>query len=484
MPKPDALAERLRVVLRDRSQAEVARRTGNTGASVNRWLAGTRMPADFLEALVREFGVNPVWLLTGKGATYTADIAVTGEQLAGNLLELVEAMGTVAKLRLGAVSGKAGGRVLRELADASNRYEQLRENLHKHSKPVLERVLADLQAKMARRDTDQAQGLIKTAEEVARFCEDTAMRVSLDSFKAEYAYLTGRREDALAMQEEVVMRMLLSHGVRDEGTYLQVFNLASALLDRRRLHDARRVTGAALALAEDAEPRWRALPLLRCMLGLLCLELGELDRAIGLLHRGLAQLPDVDPPVHADTIHFQRSHLERAQLLSGALSLPELLARRDYHPWSFYSATLQALWLEDPAHLETLRPQLVPRDDISDPTARMVYGAALRLGRGKGAWRDFERLCRQAITADPAPFQHFAALALQAQLALAARTRGEALELARQAQQQLEALGPRITPALEVRAIHHRTLLRLGEPGGDFMQSHMRAGYLWLRKPQ
>ncbi|MCL4729100.1 MAG: helix-turn-helix domain containing protein, partial [Planctomycetes bacterium] len=142
MPKTNALAERLRVILRDRSQAEVARRTGNTGASVNRWLAKTRVPADFLQALVREFGVNPVWLLTGKGAVYSADIAVTGEQLAGNLLELVEAMETVARMRLGAVSGKTGGRVLRELAEASRRYEQLRENLHRHSKPVLERVLA------------------------------------------------------------------------------------------------------------------------------------------------------------------------------------------------------------------------------------------------------------------------------------------------------------------------------------------------------
>lgn len=481
MPKANGLVERLRVVLKDRSQAEVARRTGNTAASVNRWLAGTRMPADFCEALVREFGVNPVWLLTGKGATYSADIAVTGEQLAGNLLELVQAMETVARMRLGAVTGKGGSRVLRDLADATRRYEELRGMLHRHSKPVLERVLADLQQKMARRDTDQAEGVIKTAEEVAKFCEDTSMRVSLDSFKAEFAYLTGLREEALAMQEDVVMRMLLSHGVRDEGTYLQVFNLASALTDRRRLHDARRVTGAALALAEDAEPRWRALPLLRCMLGQLSVELGELDRGVALMHRGLAQLPDVDPPVHQDTISYQRSHLERAQLLSGALSLPELLARRDYYPWGFYHATLQALWHEDAPLLDTLRSSIGTRP-MSDATARMVYGAAARLGRGGKALREFARLCDEATSADPAPFQFFVSGVLQAHLALAAGRKAEARTLARQAQSN--APGPRVTALIELRAIHHRTLRRLGEEhSDDFLARHLAAGYLWLRKP-
>ncbi|MCL4729757.1 MAG: hypothetical protein KJ044_04875, partial [Planctomycetes bacterium] len=326
------------------------------------------------------------------------------------------------------------------------------------------------------------EGIIKTAEEVARFCEEPALRVSLDSFKAEFAYLTGRREDALRMQEEVVMRMLLSHGVGDETTYLQVFNLASALLDRRRLHDARRVTGAALALAEDANPRWRALPLLRCMLGLLCVELGELDRGVGLMHRGLAQLPDVEPPVNADTIRFQRSHLERAQLLSGALSLAELLARRDYAPWAFFAATLQALWREDPACLQTLRPSLAARIAAGDATARMVYGAAMYLGRGKSALRAFDRLCEDAVVADPALFQRFTAAALRAQLAH--RAGAPVAETAQNARHALEALGPRVTPLLELRAIHFRTLRRLGERDGDeFFHRHLGAGYLWLRAP-
>lgn len=484
MPNRNELAQRLRVILNDRSQAEIARRTGNTGASVNRWLAGTRMPADFCAALVREFGVNPHWLLTGHGATYSADIAVTGEQLAGNLLELVEAMENVARLRLGAVSGKASGRVLRELSDATRQYEELRERLDKHSRPVLERVLADLEQKMARRDTGQAEGVIKTAEEVARFCEDRALKVALDSFKAEFAYLTGRREDALAMQEDVVMRMLLSHGVRDEITYLQVFNLASALCDRRRMHDARRITGAALALAEDAQPRWRALPLLRCMLGQISVELGELDRGIGMLHRGLAQLPDVEPPVTHDTIHYQRSLLDRAQLLSGALALDDLLARPDALSWSLYHIVLHALWQESRRNLQSLAPRIEERRTMPDATARMVFCAARCLHRGKGALREFAALCEQALATDPAPFQHFAASALHAQLELAAGHRRQAATAARQAADHLAALGQRVTPPLELRAIHWRTLRRLGDPGAEtFFAQHTGAGYLWLRAP-
>ncbi len=487
MPNRNALAERIRVILKGRSQAELARRTASTGASVNRYLAGTRVPADFCIAMVEQFGVNPHWLLTGKGVPYSAEIAASGEQLAGSLLELVEAMENVARMRLGAVTGQ--GRTLRGLADATRRYGELRERLNAHSRPVLKRLLSDLEHKMARRNTDEAEGLINTAEEVAKFCDDPALRVALDSFRAEHAYLCGRREEALRLQEDVVMRMLLSHGVRDEGTFLQVFNLASALNDRRRYRDARRITGAALALADDAEPRWRALPLLRCMLGQICVELGEMDRGISLMHRGLAQLPDVDPPVQIDTIRYQRTHLERAQLLSGALPLSELLARKDYKPWHFYSATLMALWLEDPMHLQLLAKDIPEGDRTPDVSARIVLGAARAFngalqGQGRNALARLRQTTQPAVIQDPAPFQEFLAHALCAQVTLAAGNNRAAKRYAEQAANMLASLEPGLVPPLEVRAIHYRTLRRLGhDAGNDFFEKHLAAGYLCLRHP-
>ena len=63
------LRARLQQLAQTHSQAELARKTGFPPANVHRFLKAGKVPADFCEALVREFGVNPAWLLAGEGTT-------------------------------------------------------------------------------------------------------------------------------------------------------------------------------------------------------------------------------------------------------------------------------------------------------------------------------------------------------------------------------------------------------------------------------
>jgi len=481
MPKRNPLAERLKLVAATRSQAEIARKTGTSGPNVSRYLTGTRVPADFCTALVEQFGVNPGWLLTGKGAPYTAEIAASGEQLAGSLLELVEAMDTVARMRLGAVSGQ--GRVLRELHDATLRYEQLRDRLNGHSRPVLERLLDQLGEKMARRRVDEAEVILRTAEQVALFCADDTLRTGVNSFRAEISFVRGRRDDALRQQEEVVMHMLLGNRVHEETTFIQVFNLASALIGRARFAAARRITGAALALCEDAHPRWRAVPLLRAMLGLVDLELGNIERAVARLHRALADMPGTEPETTPDTMAYQRGHYFRAQLLSGAMSLDMLLAHPELKPWNHYNAVSHALLHERRDALERLCRDFAPGGSAADATAGLVFDAAHRMlealgDKRRGALARFDKTAQAALAADAAPWHRFAADALRAQIAWAAGQRSEAAAASGRAAATLAELGPDLTPPLELRATHYRTLLRLGDHAGDaFFAGHIEAGY-------
>ena len=94
----ESLRARLQQLALTHSQAELARKTGFPPANVHRFLKGGKVPTDFCEALVREFGVNPAWLLAGEGTAYLADVTAGTERMAGNLLELVEAMSAVSSL--------------------------------------------------------------------------------------------------------------------------------------------------------------------------------------------------------------------------------------------------------------------------------------------------------------------------------------------------------------------------------------------------
>lgn len=113
-----SINQRVRELVHQHSLSDVARRTDTPVTSVHRYLNGGRVPGDFCARLSEAYALNPGWLLSGKGKANLGDVAPDTADMAGNLLELIQAMSAVEQMQLGALSGKHHLRVLRELSDA------------------------------------------------------------------------------------------------------------------------------------------------------------------------------------------------------------------------------------------------------------------------------------------------------------------------------------------------------------------------------
>src|SRR5688500_16600379 len=104
-------------------QAELARRTGSAPANVHRYLPEGKVPAEFCGALVSEFGVNPTWLFTGQGNMLRSDVSKPVAEMGGDLLELVDTMNAVSRLRLGSIADGSEQKQIRELGDAMRTFD-------------------------------------------------------------------------------------------------------------------------------------------------------------------------------------------------------------------------------------------------------------------------------------------------------------------------------------------------------------------------
>ena len=54
----EAIRERLNIILRRHTKADIARKTGTSAVNVSRYSRGTQIPAAFCAALGRSLGVN------------------------------------------------------------------------------------------------------------------------------------------------------------------------------------------------------------------------------------------------------------------------------------------------------------------------------------------------------------------------------------------------------------------------------------------
>lgn len=481
------LRTRLQQLAQTHSQAELARKTGFPPANVHRFLKAGKVPADFCEALVREFGVNPAWLLAGEGTAYLADVTAGTERMASNLLELVEAMSAVSRMRLGSLTGKHHMRVLRELSDALNEHERLRLKLNANSLPVFEKLVIDLENVLDKRDVERGSELLKAAEQVARLCDDDALLLRLDAQRAFYAFLTGDSEKSAAWRRKVFIRQMAWGEPMDEARILQAQFLVMAVLAMGRVHEALRICNAALALSTGV--RGRNWCVMLATSGLLELDLGDLQGGMAKVYRAL---PEAAPILH----DIYGGYFAKMQLFSGLGDVATCIADSPKASSKALQILRFAAWQEELEPLKLAVKHCVssaPQDAKTHVTAdHPVAVNALTLlevmlkPSRKTALAQIKRVDALPVRE---PRHRVLKEVLKTQLLRVAGLKEEAGEQLKLAQAEIAKLSPEITLSADFVAIHHHNALELAEPAskmrieaGAFFKRHFAGGYACFKK--
>lgn len=461
------------------SQSEVARRTGVPLSSVNRYCQGARVPAEFCAALVRELGVNPSWLLVGEGAPMLADVPQRTAEVGRNMLELVDAMNAVTRMRLGSLAGKHHLRILRELNEAIRRHDQLRAALDEKIAPVADDLLGSLRRALDARQLDRAQDLYAAAQQVMHLCQDPALKARFDRESAHFAYVTGRRALAVSIQRRNVTAAMADAAVPPEQFLRDVFNLVAALDGDNLKREAIGIAQAGLAIAQSRGAQPGIWHLLRGLLGLIHLECGELEAGLPLTSALYAHA-DAGPTAPGIVEMIRASFA----LAMGTEPPLELLARKALSPTIAVLLADTCLLRAQPDELRALKARVV-QINPSFPQTNPVQHAQIDNLLAAHARRSPPRTeaLEQAI-AQGTPPRAFVAAGYLAQAWRIAGKRNRALSALARAQACLRQIDPAATAPFGAMAVHHRNLAMLqgNESSAQWIAGMVAKGYVILRE--
>ncbi|MCA8910735.1 MAG: helix-turn-helix transcriptional regulator [Planctomycetes bacterium] len=313
------IRERLHRLINERSQSEIARKTGAQVAAVNRYVHGARIPAAFCASVVRGLGVNPSWLLMGEGSPYLADVPEQTAALGENMLELVEAMSAVSRMLLGSLAGKHHMKVLRELNDALLAHEKLREQINTQTRPVFRRILDDLEKALHKLDLERAIDLRKAADQLSRLCDDETLTRDYLRVCAFHEFQLKHSEDFLRAQRKVFLRSLPDGDLFDERACDEARRIVVALIQMNRIPEAMRIIRAVRSLAGRKGREWQAWARLENTYAVLLAETGQLYRGIELIQQSMPRLAGMYRAV-------SEAALVKMLLWSNVLSIDDAIA--------------------------------------------------------------------------------------------------------------------------------------------------------------
>jgi hypothetical protein len=480
----EQIRERMRVLVKTRSQSDLARKTNTLVSTVNRYLKSTKIPAEFCTAVINGLGVNPAWLMTGEGTPYLADVSAGTSEMATNLLELVEAMNQVAKMKLGALTGQHHLKVLRELNDALERYESLRAVLNRRTRTVFRELLDGFKKALHDLDQQRATEIRKAAHQVSRLCDDPQLTVEFDNLQEFFEQIFGDQVRALELSRKVFVKSLGAADVTMDKDHMALaINLVVSLHKADRCREARRICRATLALYEDVGKDWGRFRQLGALNAVLDIELGNLREGLRNLHDNYPNLPEA----------LQRSFsgkLVETMLLSG-------LAPLGYAPAIGLDSTSKATALvrfaglvEDIEAMKDLwqRYKGDEKHGLTEDSIFEVY-AKVMAGRENAAAFDKALLAernRMAVR----PTQEFAYATAACQLA---RLRGDektARKLFEESAEKLATLDPQVNPQMLALALHWANALNVypansklkeaketREKAEAFFREHFEKGY-------
>ncbi|MBX3472836.1 MAG: hypothetical protein KF754_00430 [Planctomycetes bacterium] len=464
--------------------SEIARRTGTPLTNVHRYAHEGKIPAEFLSALVDAFETNPAWLLAGAGGAMLSEVEPGTAKLGGNLLELVEAMNAVSRMRLGALGQKTEDRTLRALGEAMDTYERLREKINAQSRPILRELLGRMRAHQGRMELQRAASIRKAALQVSRFCDADDLLSELDSLLAMFEHLHGRVDAAMEIHFRMFARKLRDGGLKDTLAVEEAGNFALALRDSGRFVDGLRICEAALQLARDDTRQSTSYLELEVIAGSFQFELGDLIAGLARVLRALQRLPETSQG-------FAAIMRYRAELLGGLTTLTAmrkspLLSRGGVRVLMRHAGLVE----DAPELAELARSHLgggmvqVPPDEYD--SRRTVLLADLLAGRRKGALARAEKLVAESPPRVNSPQLRDVVVAVhRAQVARLAADKRELARCLAEAQRAMDAVPADRTITLDLRALHARNLLAAGtgDTGGAlrFLRESADAGYASFR---
>lgn len=445
---------RLRQLIERHTLTGLADRTGTPASNVHRYANGGRIPAEFCASLVRTLSVNPMWFLLGEGAPYLTDLREHSTTLASDLRDMVDAMNATSRLKLGTLSYRKDLGILRDLTLAASRHEELRAKLGEQVESVATGWLADFRRALDRRELDRAHDLRDALDRLLALTDDRQLHRTFERHCALFAYVEGRREDAVQLQRRNLLLDMAEGNTINEDVLREAFNLCVALSGLGRSLEGRNIAEAILALRGREAPDVPRTRMIRSILAMFELSLGNTERALALVS-------------HANVRHTAPGQMQPQFLMghvlmrTGAISVRGFLEGFPMGIPLAIEALRMALWREDIQELKfvlgRIGAEMFNGTQIFGPQAKWVLAA---LSGRKRRPAEEELSAHELRLAQTPVIGEAEVLVLRCQRA---RLQGDrsARELVLQTEEQIAAIPSEVTLDHLVAGMHFRNVLAL-----------------------
>ncbi|NUQ34547.1 MAG: hypothetical protein HUU29_06370 [Planctomycetaceae bacterium] len=314
------LQRRVAQLVEEHGQAVISRKTGYSATNIHNYVNGTRVPAEFCMALTRELGVNPVWLLTGEGGTQLSDVTRSTSELAGNFLELVNAINAVTRVRLGALAGKQDKKTLHQLNAALKDYEARRGELNARMKDIFRTLLDQFEHALAKINRETASQLLPGLEQAAGLCDNTAMQERYRLLCARHAIIRSDTPQASKLLRDVLRRRASDGSIPDHDILAAAAGGLMAVSAIGKNREARRMCRSLIELcAGEDDANAAPLTKIRFLDSVFTMREGNVAEAIGRMAYLHMRLSPDDQFLHRHTVH-------EALVYAGLQSVDDVIA--------------------------------------------------------------------------------------------------------------------------------------------------------------